>query len=97
MSMINWINIFTFYFLFYCKAVSSEITNYKIVKLGQPFEAKCVAGENEDHPKWLFTRDPDCDKCDLTNCKFKRGKNHFYLKINKYVCIFILIFSTFTT
>ena len=80
MSMINWINIFTFYFLFYGKAVSSEITNYKIVKLGQPFEAKCVAGENEDHPKWLFTRDPDCDKCDLTNCKFKGGKKSFLFK-----------------
>ena len=77
MSIINWINILTFY-LFYGKAVSSEITNYKIVKLGQPFEAKCVAGKNEDHPMWLFTRDPDIVKEDLTNCKLRK-----YFK-NKY-------------
>ena len=88
MSIVNWINILTFY-LFYGKAVSSEITNYKIVKLGQPFEAKCVAGENEDHPKWLFTRDPDCDNCDLTNCKLRNDL--YFLKT-----ISIRIFYIFT-
>ena len=89
--MINWINIFTFY-LFYGKAVSSEITNYKIVKLGQPFEAKCVAGENEDHPKWLFTRDPDCDKCDLTNCKFERIGFHLKICTFPHLDFYIFIF-----
>ena len=93
MSIINWINILTFY-LFYGKAVSSEITNYKIVKLGQPFEAKCVAGENEDHPKWLFTRDPDCDNCDLTNCKLRNDLYTFFLIIYPQEDS---IFSSFTT